>query len=102
MKPLSFGGLLYTVRDAIRVKMAKESSDPTAALMGAPLPPIHEYRVPFDIDIDHEVDISTLPDDMRTEVLAALEADRTKLRTALDTGFLDARKPFGSGSQGVL
>jgi hypothetical protein len=83
---------LYAVRDAIRVQMAKDSSDPIAAFMGAPLPPIHEYRVPFDIDIDHKVDISTLPDDMRTKVLAALEADRTQLRTALDTGLLDERK----------
>jgi hypothetical protein len=85
---------LHQVRDSIRVKAAKENEDPVTAFVGGPLPPIHQYRIPFDLDVHSEIDLESLPDAIRSDVHAAVETERVRLTAALDTGWIDERKPL--------
>lgn len=65
-----------------------------AAWSGGELPPPHIYRVRYDLGLNDELEEADLPPEVWREILTGAEAQRVKLKTALETGVDDTRAPL--------
>lgn len=88
---------IHKVRDQLRIEECSQSANPVAAFwgeFGGILPPIEKYRVPFEPNLDADVDLEALPASIRVRVSGAVKEDRARLQAALKTGILDDRRPL--------
>jgi hypothetical protein len=67
-----------------------------AAWLGGELPPVHIYRVPYDLGLANELDEADFAPEIWREILRLAEVQRTKLTEALRTGKMDNRSPLES------
>jgi hypothetical protein len=64
------------------------------AWLGGELPPVHIYRVRYDLGLDRELAEADFQPDMWLEILRLAEQQRVKLKKALETGMMDNRSPL--------
>lgn len=93
-KSLLIAQAVWTVQDKGRVEAAQESADPIASFLGTTLPPIREYRTPFDPVVHEFPTLESAPDSIRDDVGKLLNDNVYKLKEALVSGILDERKPL--------
>jgi len=86
--------LKYVARNVSRNKAFEDSTakgEDLASIVGGPLPPIQECRVPFSFEED------AVPDEepeVPAEIQEAADLEIAKIKTALRTGVFDNRKPL--------
>jgi hypothetical protein len=85
---------VWIVQDKRRIDAALNSAEPVAYFLGTSLPPIHEYRTPFDPVIREYPTLASVPDSIRGDVESVLADNLSKLSAALESGMLDERKPL--------
>jgi len=93
---LIFRQALYQIRDQHRLdKIAKLANDPEKlkAFRGSELPPIHIYRVPYEIAVKEETE-ADLSAGLRAEVRTRATEIKENYKKALRTGILDDRRPI--------
>lgn len=64
------------------------------ALIGGELPPVHIYRVPYDLGLSEDLDETDFPAEIWSEILRLAEKQRESLAEALKTGQMDNRSPL--------
>lgn len=88
---------LHRLQDQKRLAAAEafESDDEKAAAFAGldGLPPIHEYRVPFDQSVK-DIEESDFPADIWDEILSEAQVVLKEHQTALESGLDDNRKPL--------
>lgn len=65
-----------------------------AAWLGGELPPVHIYRVPYEVVCDHDLDKDDFDPEEWQEIVRLAEEQRERLKRALATGVIDNRSPL--------
>lgn len=65
-----------------------------AGWLGGELPPVHVYRVPYDLGLSRELDEADFPAEIWAEILRLAEVQRENLSKAIRTGEMDNRTPL--------
>lgn len=81
------------VGDELRFEAIADADDPLRALLGGPLPPLEEYRVPFDVSFGSEFG-DDAPEEVRERIRQKVVSVRQAAEVALKTGIDDDRKPL--------
>lgn len=84
------------LRGELLVAQAKMKDDPVGAFeefFRGELPPIEEYRVPYDV-LPEKLDITRMRPSLRRKVEKRIRERRRSLAEALETGIEDARRPL--------
>jgi hypothetical protein len=89
---LLFQRALHHVEGELEIQNCALSADPVAAfneVTRGHLPPIHEYRVPFDKIYDPPIDRTTFEPEFAAKVDQAIAGERRRLEQAIATGLYD-------------
>jgi len=87
---------LNHIEQEVRIERCSAEKDPVAAFHRNELPPIHIYRVPYEIGSDASISIDMVPAKYKRRVRAAIKADRENLTEAIKTGIHDQTSPIDS------
>jgi len=85
---------LFEVEQEDRIKACSQADDPVAAFQGRPLPPIEEYRIPYDVGLGPAPDLRRLPAQLRERMRKAIREDKAGLKKAIATGIYDQTTPM--------
>lgn len=88
---------LSRVRDELRWESVEAEDDPLRGLFGGPLPPLHLYRVPYEVLKDDTPDPDSLSTETRKRVEAKVEELRERASEALRAGVSDNRRSLDAG-----
>ena len=82
------------VQNEMRFAAVEDEDDPMRAFFGVPLPPLHEYRVPFEVSFESGGLRDDAPHDIKKRVSDKVISLREKATETLATGIDDGRKPL--------
>ncbi|MGH1352960.1 MAG: HNH endonuclease [Methyloligellaceae bacterium] len=80
-----------------RFEEALNSGDPVTKFLSGELPPLHEYRVAFDLGLGTKVDLDALEPSFRVRLEQKAQEKREKFTKALESGEDDVTQPLGKG-----
>ena len=89
----------FEIQQQELIARALKSDEPLKTFrdnFGAPLPPIHIYRVAFEADPNRCPDIDDFEPQYRERILAEMEHERERVRSALSTGIYDGTREMDS------
>jgi hypothetical protein len=88
------------VSNEIRFERASEADDPFLEMFGGPLPPIEQYRVPF--EAGELFSDGSIPDELRARVGIKVREIKRSARAALRLGYQDNRKPLDKARRQIF
>jgi hypothetical protein len=77
------------------IEDAKNSGDPIGTFLGiGPLPPIEQYRAPFDMGLNEKIALGDFEPEIRRRIESKIPEIKEKAKSALASGTYDSRKPL--------
>lgn len=77
-----------------QLETLESEEEQLAAWLGGELPPVHIYRVPYDLGLDRDLNEGDFPPEIWSEILRLAEEQREQFSKALKTGEIDNRSPL--------